>query len=193
MNAELKLEWAHRLVNVVCGETWGDSTLVMDVGMGYAEPGYHDNVTTWALGSWWVRDPETGKLKMHRLANALERAGIEVEWHDEWEKCDHCYRIFRVSHDSYMWKEFGVDLEDGDRLCGDCAIDPDFIDEVLEQFIDNPHNRVAFCDASVLESQGWTRYNADVYQSGWHPGRCGTRARSTRRRARALFKTHNRL
>lgn len=169
MNAELRPEWAQRLIKVVCGETWGDGTLVMDVGMGYAEPGYHDNVTTWVLGSWWVRGDD-GKLEIHRLSAALERAGIEVEWHDEWEKCSHCARIFRTSGDSYMWKQFGIQLEDGDWLCGECAIDPEFIEDVLQPFIDNPHNRVSFCDASVLEAQGWTRYNEHAYQSGWHPG-----------------------
>ncbi|AZS12588.1 hypothetical protein HWB99_gp052 [Mycobacterium phage DrLupo] len=163
-----KLEAAQRLINVVCGERWGDGSLVMNVGVGYAEPGYHDDETVWVLGSWWVR--KNGELEIHRLSAALERVGVEVEWHDEWEQCSHCQRIFRVSGDSYMWKQFGMLLDDGDWLCGDCAIDPEFIDDVLAPLINNPHNRVAFCDASVLEAQGWTRYNTEKYQSGWHPG-----------------------
>ena len=100
----------------------------------------------------------------------MERVGIEVEWYDEWEKCSHCARIFRTSGDSYMWKQFGVLLPDGDWLCGECCLDPEFIDDVLEPLVNNPHNRVAFCDASVLESRGWVRYNERPYQSGWHEG-----------------------
>lgn len=170
-NAELKLEWARRLINVVCGDPNGDGMTVTNVGMGYAEPGYHDNVTTWVLGSWWVRDKETGELEMHPITKAFDRLGITWDFYDEWDQCSHCWRIFRSTGDSYFWKRFGVDLPDGDRLCGECVVDPEFLPDVLQEYVNNPHNRVAFCDASHLEALGWVRYNADrKYQAGAFEG-----------------------
>lgn len=176
-----KVEAAGRLIKVVCGEPYGDGNTITDVGVGYAEPGYHDKETVWVLGDWndkqrYVGLPDGGGEWMttdrtpSRLLAALERIDVECEWLDEWMKCDHCYRIFRISGDSYMWKPFHVDFEDGNMLCGDCALDPEFLPDVLEVFTNDPHKRITFCEASVLESQGWVRYNEHPYESGWHEG-----------------------
>lgn len=176
MDTKAKLIAAQRLIKVVTGEENGDGMIVTDLGVGYAEPGYHDNETVWVLGDWndrrpldrigrRVRDKSPG-----RLFDALERLGIEGEWLDEWQKCSNCYKIVRVHGDSYMWKPFYVDLPDGDTLCGECALDPEWIDDVLEPFINCPYRRVTFCDAKVLESKGWVRYNEHPYETGWHQG-----------------------
>jgi len=178
VNAELKLEWAQRLINIVCGENYGDGEIVTDVGMGYAEPGYHNNNTVWVLGNWNDKarfDRLKRRIKPDttpsRLFDALERIGVEGEWLDEWYRCSHCYRIVRCSGDSYMWKPFYVQLEDGDVLCGECVLQPDFLPDVLQEYINNSDKAVTFCGASVLEEQGWVRYNDNArYQAGLHPG-----------------------
>ena len=182
LDTKAKVEAAQRLIKVVTGEEHGDGITVTDFGVGYAEPGYHDNETVWVLGNWndkshaeelpdggikWITDDKTPS----RLFDALERLGIEGEWLDEWTKCDHCYRIVRTNGDSYMWKRSYVDLEDGDVLCHECAVDPDFIEEVMELFINKPRNVITWCDSDKLESLGWERYNTQYqYESGFHPG-----------------------
>ena len=176
-NAELKLEWAQRLINIVCGETWGDGEVVTDVGMGYSEPGYHNDNTVWVLGNWNTRTVYDRLRRPHkdetpsRLFDALERIGVEGEWLDEWAKCSHCYKIVRTSPDSYMWKPFYVWVaDDSEILCGNCALDDEWFDDVLKPHVNNAENCVTFCDKSHLESNGWERYNDRRYQSGMHPG-----------------------
>ena len=180
-----KLEAAQRLIQVVCGEPYGDGMTVTDVGVGYAEPGYHDDETVWVLGDWndkshfeelpggggkWITD----NTAPSRLFAALERIGVQGEWSDEWQRCDHCQRIFRTSGDSYMWKPFYVDFYDDGyydySLCGECVRDPDFIEEALEGFVNHPTKVITFLDADELESFGWVRYNETPYESGFHPG-----------------------
>lgn len=182
LDPKAKLAAAQRLINVVCGDPNGDGMTVTNVGIGYAEPGYHNNVTVWVLGNWndkrhleelpgggskWITDDKLPS----RLFDALKRIGVEGEWLDEWEQCSNCWRIFRVSGDSYSWKKFGVQLDDGDNLCGDCALDSEFLPDVLGQYVNHPERCVTFCGASVLEEQGWTLFNPEhQFESGLHPG-----------------------
>ena len=172
-----------RLIKVVCGEPYGDGTTVTDIGIGYAEPGYHDHNTVWVLGDWnpkqhfesfndgsgagrWITDNDTPE----RLFKALERIGVECEWSDEWGRCSHCQRIIRTSGDSYMWKPHYVLFEDGDYLCLDCAMDPDFVEDVLELFVNHSNRIVTVYDEEFLTERGWVRYNEHPYERGMHPG-----------------------
>lgn len=175
MDTQAKLTAAQRLINVVCGEPYGDGDVVTDVGVGYAERGYHDDETVWVLGDWNDRarlhnDPPIPSDAPGRLFDALERIGVEGEWHDEWTKCSNCYRIVRDEPDSHGWKPFYVVLDDGDTLCGTCALDPEWTDDCMGVYINRSDRVVTWCDESYLTDNGWTRYNQDEYQSGWHPG-----------------------
>lgn len=178
MDMQAKLVAAQRLIKVVTGEPYGDGDTVTDVGVGYAEPGYHDDETVWALGNWNDKDRYDSETQTRvttntapsRLFDALERIGVEGEWLDEWTRCDHCQRIVRTSGDSYMWKPFYVNLPDGDTLCGACALDPAWTDEVLEPYVNDSSRVITWCDESHLESLGWQRFNEREYQSGWHEG-----------------------
>lgn len=170
-------ESAQRLIKAATGEIYGDGEIVMDIGKGYAEPGYHYNEKIWVLGNWnnksrfdnlenkWI-DTDT---MPSRLNKALERIGVECEWYDEWGQCEHCEMIFRISGDSYFWQPYFVRLEDGDYLCGDCANDPDFIEDVLFEFVNNPDKATTFIEESRLVELGWTRYNKEQWENGWHP------------------------
>ena len=188
-----KLEAAQRLINVVCGDKDGDGMVVTNVGIGYAEPGYHDNETVWVLGDWNNKEKfintgpgtvghwETTDNTPSRLFDALERIKIQGEWYDEWEQCPHCNRIFRVSGDSYMWKPFYVQFGNGDRLCGECVLDDEFFDDALAEFVNISQRVVTWCDEKTLTDHGWERYNPRPYENGWYPGQNDTPAQAVER------------
>ena len=178
-----KLEAATRLIKVACGEPYGDGITVTDVGIGYAEPGYHDEETVWALGNWndkqhfvkfdddsgageWVTDDKTPS----RLLKALERIGVEGEWLDEWYRCSNCYKIVRSTPDSYFWKPYYVFTEDG-VICADCAVNSGFIDYLIAEYANDPNKVITWCEKEKLEELGWELYIHDrEYENGWHPG-----------------------
>lgn len=79
---------------------------------GYAEPGYDSADDTVVVTGDWNRvsryDAAENKFHdvdviMPRLAKALERAGAELEWEDEWAECGECNRLVRTSGNSYGW------------------------------------------------------------------------------------------
>jgi hypothetical protein len=178
MDTQAKLTAAQRLIKLVTGEPYGDGDVVTNYGVGYAEPGYHDDDTPWVLGNWndkkrYDNDTQTRvttSTAPSRLFDALERIGVQGEWSDEWTRCSHCQRIVRTSGDSYMWKPFYVNLPDGDVLCGTCALDDAWTDEVFSEYINRSDRVITWCDAAHLESLGWTRDNPREYQNGMHPG-----------------------
>lgn len=178
MNLYEKFDAVHRLVKVATGSRWGDEEVVSGIGIGYAEPGYYDGETMWVLGNWNpVRFPSKDDPPLTkeenvgpRLAKALERLGVECEWLDEWEICVHCQKIVRVSPDSYAWKPFYHRFNDGDLLCGNCILDDDFIQDAIDEFVNNSDRCLAFCDDDKLEELGWRRYNSEKYENGLHPG-----------------------
>lgn len=170
-----KLEAAMRLVNAACGEPYGDGELVTDIGVGYAS-GYSD--TVWVLGNWNPkRFPRNGEPPLTkeenigpRLFDALERIGVEGEWLDEWQRCDNCQKLIRTEPDSYSWQPEYVHLEDGETLCATCAVDENWIADVLESFINNPDRVVTFMSETQLAQLDWERVNDHPFENGWHPG-----------------------
>lgn len=175
MDNQQKLEAARRLVKVVCDYPYGDGEVVMDLGIGYADKWNGDEV--WVTGNWNDRfrsDRIGRRIKDEtpgRLFDALERIGVNGEWYDEFDKCCHCGKLFRTKPDSYSWKPYFVSLNDGDMMCGDCVLDPDFFDDVLNEFVNNPERVVAFCDDRELIERGWSRFNTEhQFENGWHPG-----------------------
>jgi hypothetical protein len=75
-----------------------ESVCIVD---GCVEPGYPDGV--YAFGDW---NPVAfdAVTRAHRisglpelLSSALERAGCEIHWEDEWTDCVECYRAVRTT------------------------------------------------------------------------------------------------
>lgn len=103
---------------------------------GYAEPGYEDPKDKKGvyLGNWNAPDyydpvqrcridyPD-GHL-LPRLKEALEKAGADTEWEDEWACCDDCGRIARTIPDWIGWQSVLIyNLSEGSCLCRGCYAD----------------------------------------------------------------------
>jgi len=179
---------AQRILNAAGMDNYGDGYIVTDLCVGYAEPGYGSDEAVIAFGNWNDKRPAWGwqvrtlagdrfssapnttkadTLPSH-LARALETAGVEVEWCDEWVRCGDCYRAFRSQGDSYSWTMHGAYSEDGcDYYCADCLRkDPE---SLLEDYVNNPKNALTFLGAADLMELGFTQENG-TYENGWHEG-----------------------
>src|SRR5438045_3021442 len=97
---------------------------------GYAEPGYSDPASgVIALGNWntismWGEKTsrfETLDDTPARVANLLDKIGVELEWSDEWAVCDDCGKIVRTKPDSYGWKGSFWQDDDGSTHCHECV------------------------------------------------------------------------
>jgi len=133
---------------------------ITDIADDYCEPGYAlpEGRKGVAFGDW--------NGKRYRLANILDRMGYEVEWLDEWTRCDSCDRAFRTQPDSYSWKMHGAFLEhDGTMVCGDClAENPEWItDEIM-----NDPRRALTIDGIDLAADGWHMIPGDAWRNGWY-------------------------
>lgn len=136
-----------------------DMGYITDWASDYAEPGYtlSEGARGVAFGDW--------NGKNYRLANILDRMGYEVEWLDEWTRCEHCDRAFRTQPDSYSWKMHGAYLEDScEMICGDClAENPEWITDELM----NDPRRALTMDID-LAAEGWHMIPGDAWRHGWY-------------------------
>jgi hypothetical protein len=103
---------------------------------GYVEPGCIEpkNEKGVYLGDWNAPDfydpvqrcrvdYQDGHL-LPRLKAALEKAGADTEWDDEWARCHDCGCIARTIPDWMGWKPFLIyNLSEGSCLCRDCYAD----------------------------------------------------------------------
>jgi hypothetical protein len=178
MTSTFTLNVAESLIRHATGETYGDGMTVTGFGVGYAEPGYHGSDAVWALGNWntqqsW-RNREAGlpltdaEAMPAVLATALERAGVEIEWCDEWIECTDCYRIVRTQPDSYGWRQSYTLVNECEPTCADCLVKMG--EDAITEYVNEPHHIITWADAAHLVSLGWTRYNDAEYENGWHPG-----------------------
>ena len=174
-------ELAARLVEVATGETWGDGEVVTDIIHGYASPRYGSADATIVLGDWntkrYAREGDAPLTKDEtmpaRLARALERAGAEVEWLDEWTSCSECYRAIRTESDSYGWKPEYAWLGDCDIVCSACLLEDVAGSIDAGGYVNNPDKAITWTDGATLEREGWTQWapgDPRQYESGWHPG-----------------------
>src|SRR5688572_25286225 len=78
----------------------------------YVEPGYSDPESgVIATGNWNNRTKWNQATNTHtttddtpgRVSKLLEKAGVELEWEDEWVSCGECGGLFRCSADSHGW------------------------------------------------------------------------------------------
>jgi len=143
----------------------------------YGEPGYGSSTTTGViLGNYWCRcdrvlkddgTPNLHGVDLHypRIFAALEDAGIELEWEDEWIE-DEAGRAWRTQADSYSWQSSILFTEYGDILTPH-----DGLDAWLEEVVDNPRRALSGHVWSVgdLEEARFSAWNG-TYENGWHPG-----------------------
>lgn len=101
----------------------------------YAEPGYSlaspDKKAGIYLGNWnppTTYDPVLqrqvtvldGRI-LPRVKEALEKAGANTEWCDEWALCHDCSKIARTVSDGYDWQSsLIVNLTEASCLCKEC-------------------------------------------------------------------------
>lgn len=171
---------ATRLVNFATGESYGDGYMVTSVIVGYAEPGYGNDESVIVLGDWnprrvngiedyWHSDDPDVTLPV-RLARSLERVGAEIQWCDEWTSCNGCLKAIRTTADSYSWRPAFAWTDDG-IYCHTCMADAGI--DGLEDYINDPHKCVTWCEPSHVESLGFVKWEPGeehTYENGWHPG-----------------------
>jgi hypothetical protein len=102
------------------------------------------------------------------VENALE---TNIVFSDEYSICDDCRHVIRTSPDSYSWQP-DYYIGDGFIVCGDCFRDnSDYQTDYLEDKINNPKSAVnGLLSEEQIEELGFTKYNSDSYENGWHYG-----------------------
>lgn len=169
---------AQILIKAATGEQYGDGLLVTDMGVGFVDA-YYPTDAVWVLGDWnnkrYVREGEPPLTKEEtlpsRLAEALERIGVECEWLDEWHECCNCYRLLRTQPDSYSWKLDGLWIDDEGYMCSQCALQD--VDACLEGYINNPRTAVTWLHEKDLSDAGYEQWEPDnphQYANGWYEG-----------------------
>jgi hypothetical protein len=139
---------------------------------GYAEPGYTDPKSgVIAFNNWNSIDrwnPENTKSEKiddapSRLAAALEEAGVEIEWSDEWACCSDCGKAVRTSPNSYGWQRSYI--ETGcDVLCESC-VEPE---EHLKD-LEGDNQRCLTLTSIDPAEHGYVKLEGD-FENGYHPG-----------------------
>ncbi len=142
---------------------------------GYAEPGYDGEVVVTGdfnnIDKWDAegRTHETIDKTPGRVADLLEKIGVEVEWSDEWAACDGCQKLVRTQADSYAWQRsyFEDDMfgDEGYIVCHECVKDDPT--SYLE-YLDGQDNQCMTIDVD-LEEHGYHRIDED-YQNGLYGG-----------------------
>lgn len=182
------IDRARRILEIATGEEYGDGMTVTDLCVGYAEPGYGTDEDVIVFGDWndkrpawgwkvrtlsgdrFTSAPNTTKADTlpSRLSRALETAGVNTEWHDEWVRCGDCYRAFRSSGDSYSWTMYGAYVEGAaDFYCADCLTkDPE---SLLEEYVNDASRALTFLSGPDLVALGFAQHNG-TFESGWHEG-----------------------
>lgn len=125
---------------------------------GYAEPGYSDPARGVVFADWNCLPRELDRI--------LERAGYEIQWPDEWSTCDDCQKAVRTSPDSYSWRRSFYMPDDCTIVCETCARED--LDQYEEYLINN--SDVADTFDIDWTSRGWTKFNPERYESGFHCG-----------------------
>lgn len=129
---------------------------ITDYADDYAEPGYKKSHKGWILLANWnnVEKADLDEIEKHH----------DIEWSDEWLKCEHCGNIFRCSGDSYGWSQYGKILNECEPVCGDC-IKGSFLDDYQETLLNNHKN----CDTLDVdwEARGFVKVEEE-FEAGWY-------------------------
>lgn len=150
-------------------------------GQGYTDPAEGTGIL---FGNWneqrtdrqWdperkqmVRIPEKIDRRPVRFSKIAEYAGYAVEWSDEWSTCSDCGKAIRTNPDSYSWSPAYVLLHDCEEVCTECLDRADYVESEL---LNNP--RMADRLGTDLAGLGFTKWNAEAYENGFHPGQTDT-------------------
>lgn len=170
----------------------------------YGEPGYGsysgEGTTRVVLGYYWLSPGKDGwheklrnpdrpddpyplagmSMRWPRLIAALEEQGVELEWADEWAIDYEHDKAYRTTGDSYGWSPAFVHDDYGEML----TPDSEFVD-----WVNWALNSTARCLADTmvgnvdvkLSEAGFTRWNEDSLENGWHPGQDDTPQAATLR------------
>jgi len=139
---------------------------IIQAGINAAKTSWGDGLV--ALGNWndVVGQDEDGNKTVdnipERVGDLLERAGVELEWSDEWVMCDDCYRVFRISPDCYQWQMSGV-VNDCVAVCLECLDPVDHLDSIENN--DGRCNTINSIDPADHE---YVRVGS--FEQGFHPG-----------------------
>lgn len=142
-----------------------------DYTFSYGEPGYSNDQTSWVvLGDYWVRDAEGNLSSLEdnypRFWQALENAGVQFEWHDEWVMDHETAKAYRCEADSYGWTPSFAYDDNGEMLTPDSDIEC-----WIEYAENNPRvalteNMVPDYDSRLTEA-GFVKHDSE-YESGLH-------------------------
>lgn len=154
---------------------------VHDWADGYGEPGYSSEGPV-VLGDWWCRRQDcgypdrydNGKREVHglewhypRVFAALEDAGCELVWDDEWVIPDGTNAAYRTTADSYQWQPTAVFNSD---TC-EYMVPEDGHDVWLEWAENDPSRCLmerSVSDADMTAA-GYVEHECGL-ENGWHPG-----------------------
>ncbi len=147
---------------------------------GYAEPGYKDPdsgvIATGNYNDITKWDKETNQSVVldntpRRVGDLLEKAGVELEWSDEWDACSRCGKLVRTSPDSYSWQRSYVGDPDGsgESICCECVENDEDIRQDYLQSIEGEDNHCVTLDGIDLEENGY-KLIKDDFENGFHAG-----------------------
>lgn len=175
------MEKVRKILSAGLGEDYPDGEIVSEIATGYSEPGYLRDGVVAVFGNWnprrWARDGEPALEKSERLAprlgDALEHAGAELEWLDEWVMCSECYRAVRTKPNSYSWKPSFAWVNECEPVCAQCMLE-DVVTYVEEgNYVNNASKAITWADSQDLISAGFERWkpgDEQNYQNGSHEG-----------------------
>jgi len=108
----------------------------------------------------------------HKLIkNALEQDDINIEsieygFSDEWITCSNCGHAIYITP-GYYGDRPRYAIFNGELLCGDCILLPQYIDEYIESVTNNCKNAInlSIIHEDKLEEMGWEKLE-EKYSSG---------------------------
>lgn len=143
---------------------------------GYAEDGYDDPASgVIATGNWNTitkYNEVTRKFDVvddtpAKLAQKLEKLGVELEWSDEWTDCMECGKLIRTSPNSYGWQPSYSYVEGEGYICLGCLKPEDHLRQCVEN---NKGNQIADIDPA---DHGYIKLEGD-FENGWYGGQCAS-------------------
>lgn len=147
----------------------------------YGEPGYHSPETGIIFANWNDIDKD--------IQDALEEAGYELEWQDEWVIDYSRSKAWRTAPTHHGWQSSIMITDDGELITPDDGVEA-FIEECAMTDYGQPIKALpGWVSAEDLEEAGFRKVNEDSYENGWFPGQTD----KPEDIAQDLFKNHNAL
>ena len=95
---------------------------------------------------------------------------LYIAFTDEYTTCDDCGAIIRTEPNSYHWTP-DYYLGDGFIICNECFNnEKDYQEAYLVERINNPNNANTILSDEQLEELGFTKFNSNSYEHGFHHG-----------------------